>query len=474
VSVVVVGINHHSAPLRVLEAVAVGEHDLPKALHDLVSREHLSEAVVVSTCMRTEVYASATRFHGAQHDIRNFFADWSGMAPEAMSDFVYDYYDETAARHLLRVAAGLDSAILGEGEILRQVKTAWEAARVPRATGPTLSLLFRHAIETGKRVRFETAIARGTTSLSHTAVSLAGSVGFPLSAIPPEASGCPVIGHGPARVASASAAETIDAPWTGSEGSGAPCSWSSLLAGRSILVIGAGEMGAAIAALVAGAPDAGPLLIANRTPARAEALASRLGAAVVGWDAIPDALAQADIVMISTSSGRVVIDAEAVAAAMATRPQRPLVVVDLSLPRNVASGVGTLPGVVLFDVSHLKAHAEAAMQARRREIPAAERIIADELVRLTRATSQREAAPVVTALMARGEAIRVAELARLESRLGDLDGRQRRAVEALTRGIVAKLLHEPAVNLKAAAGEGDGDGLLAAVDQLFELSAEDR
>jgi hypothetical protein len=216
VSVVVVGLNHHTVPLSVLESVAVGEADLPKALHDLLNRDHLSEAVVVSTCMRTEVYAEVGRFHGAIGDIRNFLSDWSGHPPEVLSDHIYDFYDDAAVRHLLRVASGLDSVVLGEGEILRQVRRAWDVARVEGASRTALGNVFRQALETGKRVRTDTAIARGTTSLSHTAISLAGSVGAPLTSVPPDAAGCPVIGHGVAReTAQAARPDTATAPVTG-------------------------------------------------------------------------------------------------------------------------------------------------------------------------------------------------------------------------------------------------------------------
>jgi glutamyl-tRNA reductase len=481
VSVVVVGINHRSAPLRVLEAVAIAESDLPKVLHDLSGRPNLSEVVVVSTCMRTEVYATVNRFHGALGDIRTFLADWSGLAPEAMSDHVYDYYDDAAARHALRVASGLDSAVLGEGEILRQIRNAWDVARREGTVGSSLGLLGRHALETGKRVRTETAIARGTTSLSHTALSLAGSVGAPMDAVPPQASACPVFAHGaPASSpvpphglglapAPGMTTDGAAAPWTGGEASGSPCTWSGLLARRTILVIGAGEMGRAVATLAAGATDAGPILVANRTPARAKELADSLGARAVPWASVPAAIGEADIVVVSTASKEVIIDAGTVAAAVATRRGGPLVIVDLSMPRNVAPDVGSLPGVVLLDVTHLKAHAEAAMDGRRREVPAAEGIVTEELERLTTALNQRGAAPLISALQTRGEAIRLAELARLQSRLGELDDRQRQAVEALTRGIVAKLLHEPTIKLKVAIGEGDGDRLATAVEQLFDL-----
>jgi glutamyl-tRNA reductase len=402
-----------------------------------------------------------------------FLAEWSGLAPEALSDYLYDYYAEGATRHVLRVASGLDSAVLGEGEILRQVRTAFDVARQEGTIGTTLGLLGRHALETGKRVRTDTAIARGTTSLSHTALSLAGSVGATLDAVPPEASRCPVIGHGPGPAPApvpAGATRRVEAPWTGGEAGGAPCTWSSLLAGRSVLVIGAGEMGAAVATLAAGASDIGPILVANRTRSRAETLASRIGATVVGWDDVPVALAGADIVIVSTAAQELVLDADTVESAVEARAgARPLVVIDLSMPRNVAPDVASIPGAVLFDVTHLKAHAEAAMDGRRREVPAAEVIVTEEVDRLATAANQRSAAPLVAALRDRGEEIRRSELGRVQARLGDLDDRQRQAVEAMTKGIVAKLLHEPTVNLKAAAGDGDGELLADALHRLFDL-----
>ncbi len=172
-SVVVVGLNHRTTPLRLLEAMTVPPARAAKALHDLAGRDHLSEVVIVSTCLRTEIYADAARFHAAMSEIRNFLSEWSGSPPELFSDQLYSYYDEVAAAHLFKVAAGLDSAVLGESEILGQVGDSWDAARAHHTAGPVLSALFRHALEVGKRVRSETAIARGTTSLSQAAVAVA-------------------------------------------------------------------------------------------------------------------------------------------------------------------------------------------------------------------------------------------------------------------------------------------------------------
>ena len=173
VSVVVIGLNHRSTPLDLLERMTIGDAALPKALHDLISRADVSEAVVLSTCNRTEVYAVAERFHGAYQDIRNFLAEVAFLAPEDFSDHLYVHYDAPAVAHLFGVAAGLDSAVLGESEILGQVKVAWERARQEGAAGPALNLLFRHALEAGKRARTDTGIARNITSVSQAAVAMA-------------------------------------------------------------------------------------------------------------------------------------------------------------------------------------------------------------------------------------------------------------------------------------------------------------
>jgi glutamyl-tRNA reductase len=426
VPVVVVGLNHRSVPLRVLEAAAVSRELLPKALHDLAARDHLSEVVVLSTCMRTEIYAVATRYHGGISEIRKFLAAWSSAPLEDVAGSVYEFHDDIAVHHLFEVAAGLDSAVLGEGEILGQIRDAWTVAQTERASGAILATLFRQAVQTGKRVRSETAIARGTTSLSQAAVAMATE-----------------------RLGS--------------------------LAERTSLVLGAGDMGEAMAVAL-GAPGSagagglpGTLLVANRTWTRAVRLAERAGGVAVAWSDLPAAVTHSDVVLASTGSAEVVLDTDVLAASLPARAGRPLLVVDISVPRNVDPAVGELPGVTLLDMDDLRAFVDVAMAGRRQELPAAQAIVAEEVERHLAIAAQREVAPLVTSLRERAEAIRVAELGRFEVRLGALDDRQRRALEALTRGIVAKLLHEPTVNVKAQAGSLDGDRLAAALQKLFDL-----
>jgi glutamyl-tRNA reductase len=418
VSVVVVGLNHRTVPLRLLEPMTVAPAQLPKALHELTTQDHLDEVVVVSTCMRTEIYAVASRFHGAMSDIRRFLSVWSGRPPEAFSDHLYSYYEEGTARHLFRVAAGLDSAVLGEGEVLHQIRDAWEAARIEGAAGPVLGMLFRQAVESGKRVRTETAIARGTTSLSHAAVALA--------------------------------TERL-----------------GTLAGRTTLIIGAGEMGESMASAL---PEgSGPLVVANRTWDRATSLAGRFGGRAVTWPRLPGALERADVLLTSTGAPDVVLDAAELEPVMARRADRPLLIVDVAVPRDVDPRAGELPGVTLLDMDDLKDFAEAAVASRRQEVPRAEAIVAEEVERYLEVAAQREVAPLVASLHERAEGIRSAEVDRFRHRLGALDERQRGAVESLTRGIVAKLLHDPTINVKASAGTPRGEQLAQALRQLFEL-----
>jgi glutamyl-tRNA reductase len=419
VSVVVIGLNHRTAPLDLLERMSVGDAQLSKALHELTTRENISEALVLSTCNRTEVYAVAERFHGAYSDIRGFLADFSYLPPEEFSDHLYVHYDSAAASHLMSVTAGVDSAVLGESEIQGQVKVAWERARDEGAAGQTLNLLCRHALEAGKRARTETGIARSITSVSQAAVVMA--------------------------------AERLRG-----------------IEGANVLVLGAGEMGEGMAVALAGAGVA-EVTVANRTSGRAGELADRVGGRAVSLLDVPGELGRADVLLTSTGADAPLVERADVAAAMAGRTGRPLLIVDIAVPRDVDPAVAEIDGVTLLDMDDVRAFAEAGVADRRREVAAVEAILADELERYLGASSAREVAPMVAALRRRAESVRDAELARVRSRYDDLDARQLDMVEVVTRGVVAKLLHQPTVVLKDAAGTAKGDRLVAALRELFEF-----
>lgn len=418
-SVVVIGLNHRTMPLDLFERMTIDGARLPKALHDLASREHLGEVVVLSTCNRTEVYALAERFHGAYGDVRNFLAELAFVTPDEFADHLYVHYDIEAVRHLFSVAAGLDSAVLGEAEILGQVRDAWERAGEEGTTGPVLNLLFRHSLETGKRARTDTDIARGTASVSHAAVEMA--------------------------------AERLGD-----------------LAGKRVLVMGAGEMaeGMATALQRAGVTD---VFVANRTWRKARVLADRIGGQAVRLSDLPVALLEIDLLLTSTGASVPVVEHDDFAPVMAERSGRDLLIVDIAVPRDVDPTVRDIEGVTLLDINDLRTFAQAGIERRSGELAAVEAIIDDEIGRFRNAASARSAAPVVGALHRWADDVRDVELSRFDARLDGLTDRQREAVEALAKGLVNKLLHRPTMALKEHAGSPTGDRLAEAMRQLYDL-----
>ena len=418
-SVVVVGLNHRTVPLDLFERMTVAESLLPKALADLTSREHITEAVVLSTCNRIEVYAFAEKFHGGYQDIREFFEDTSHVPPEEFSDHLTCLYDADAARHLFAVASGLDSAVIGEHEILGQVRSSWETGAAEGAVGPVLNPLFRHALEVGKRVRTETAISRNITSVSQAAVAMAK--------------------------------ERLDG-----------------LEGRRVLVVGAGEMGEGLARALHGG-GVSEILVANRTWDRAVDVAARLSGTAVRLDELPRHLAEVDVLLTSTGASSVILEHGDLDTVTGLRGGRALLIVDIAVPRDVDPAAAGIDGITLLDMDDLRAFAEVGLAERRREITAVQAIVDAELDRYVDESTARSVAPIVAALRARGNEVRSGEFDRLVGRLGELDDRQREVVEALAAGIVGKLLHEPTVRLKDAAGTARGERLAEALRDLFDL-----
>lgn len=418
-SVVAIGLNHRSVPLDLLERTTIAADRLPKVLADLVARPHLSEAVVLSTCNRTEVYVLAEKFHGAYGDVRDTLAESAFLAPEELVDHLYVHYDADAVRHLFSVSAGLDSAVLGESEILGQVRTAWELAQREHTAGATLNLLFRHAVETGKRARTETTISHHTTSISQAAVAMAVAE----------------LGR---------------------------------LDGRRVVVLGAGDMGEGMATSLLAA-GAGEVVVANRTWDRAVEVAGRVGGRAVRLTDLGSVVADADVLLTSTGASSLMVEHADLTAAMAARPERPLLIVDIAVPRDVDPAAADIPGITLLDMTDLRRFAEIGLRGRQGEVAAVRRIVEEELVRFVETRSAREAAPLVSELRSRAEELRTVELDRYRTRLEHLDARDRETVEALTRGILAKLLHEPTVRLKDATGTPRGDRLADAMRDLFDL-----
>ena len=419
-SILVIGVNHRSSPLALLERVTIPVDDLPKAVTRLTQRDNIREAVALSTCNRTEVYVVAELFHGAYGDVRDFFCELGELSVDELTPHLYSQHDSAAVSHLFEVAAGLDSAVLGESEILGQVRSAWAVAQQEGAARSTLNLLFRLALETGKRARTETSIGRGTASVSHAAVEmLSDEVGA--------------------------------------------------LADKRVLVVGAGSMGEGVAVALhrAGGTD---IVVANRSAERGEALARRVGGTAVGFDRLVDAVRSADIVVTGTGAGESVLTEALISDARHGRgDEHPVLVVDIAVPRDVDPSVADMAGVTVLDLDDLRDWADRGLAHRAGEADRVRSIVAEEVDNFALDSTARQAAPLVASMREAAERIRVAELERFASRLDGLGGAESEAVSALTRSIIAKLLHEPSVRLRSQAGTPQGERNAAAVRDLFDI-----
>ncbi|MGH9088098.1 MAG: glutamyl-tRNA reductase [Acidimicrobiales bacterium] len=418
-SVVVVGIDHQHAPLDLLERVTLGEADLGKALGTLRDSANFQESVVLSTCLRTEVYAVVDRFHDAVEEIRALLAARAGAPLPVVEEHSSVRFDDDVAAHLFAVASGLESAVPGEGEVLGQVRRAWERAHEERVSGPVLAELFRHAVQSGKRVRSETAIARGTTSFAHAAVELAEQ----------------------ARPAG--------------------------LGGTRVVVAGAGELGAGVVRAITGLPPGrrpAETVVVNRTLSRAAALATD-GVRSAGLSELGAVVAGADVLLTA-------VEAEAHAfgaAVLGDRSARPLLVVDLGLPRNVDPAAAAADGCTVLDLDDLRSAVGRAVDERKGEFDQARTIAAEDIDRYRAAVRARGAAPVVAALRGRLEDLRRAELDRRRGQFGELTDGTWDQVDSVTRAVLGKLLHDPTTLLKEAAGTARGERLVEALRTLFDL-----
>jgi glutamyl-tRNA reductase len=404
---VLVGTSHHHAPVEVRERLVAG--------HELVGELAVGEAVCVSTCNRTELYLAAGDRSDAEAEAERALTRLGGLDVEPL---LYRLHDEAAALHLFRVAAGLDSLVPGEGEILGQVRASYEQGRV----GPLLDRLFRQALHVGKRVRAETAIGESPTSVSSAAAALAQQVFGELD-------------------------------------------------GRRVLVIGAGKTGEQAARSLAGR-GAEIAAVANRSSSRASELARRVGGRPVTLEEVERELANVDVVVSATSSAELVLRREQVGRALEARRGLPLFLIDIAVPRDLDPEIDELEDCYLYDIDDLREVVEASLAGRRREGEAAETMVAQEARRFGSWLASLEVVPAITQLRARAEEIRRAELTRAQGRLGRLSDADRNAVESLTSQIVNKLLHLPTVRMKEAAAGADGAVYADTVRRLFDLDED--
>lgn len=452
-SVVVVGANHRTAPIELLERMVIPGDQLPKYLHALAEARDVSEAVVLATCNRTEVYLIAEKFHPAYAQVRDFFSDLTFLAPDEFADSLYIHYDEDALRHLFEVASGLDSAVTGEHEILGQVKRAWETARHEGTAGRSMNMVFRHAIELGKRARSETTIAHHVTSVSQAAVILAGKHFSDAAPDSASESSDPLATDGPAPCVGSSAARG--------------------LAGKRAAVLGSGPMAKGMASFLVAA-NVDELVIINRTLHRAESLAETvkvqgpdIPVTAVGLDGLQAVLSEVDVLLTAARFDGHLIGVDYFDGA---RPgDSELLIVDVGMPRNVDPGVGQIPWVQVFDMDDIAELTDAGLAARNAQVEDVRRIVDEELRRFESIVQAREAAPVIASLRALTEALRVGEIERHSAKLGDLSPAQIEAVDAVTKAVLAKLLHEPSVKLRDSAGSARGERLAESIRDLFNL-----
>ena len=433
-SVLTVGLSHRSAPVTVLERAAVSGDALGKLLRDVFQAEPVAGTFVVSTCNRVEIYAEVDKFHAGLSGISDLLARHSGIPLTELTPHLYVHYEDRAVQHLLAVASGLDSMVVGETQILGQVRQALALAREQGTLGRVLDDLGALALRAAKRAHAETGIDRAGANLVSVGVGLAAARLRP------------------------------DSPAAGQP-----------LAGLSVLVVGAGSM-SSLAVATANRLGAASIVIANRTARRADRLAASVAGATAGLADQPAALAAADLVISCTGADGAVITTgmarDSLALRAAGAAAGPLVLLDLALPHDVEPAVGELPGVTVLGLDALEAAGHAAAAAQAEDVAAVRAIVAEEFAARVSALHAARVAPTVVALRAKAAEVVAAELNRLGGRLGSLDEHSRAEIARAMHRVADKLLHAPTVRVKELAGSPGGDSYETALRVLFDLDQQ--
>jgi len=416
-----VGLSHRTAPVELRETVDFSRKGLETALAELASRGIGRELVVLSTCNRAEIYVVAETDETADH-IGRFFSDYHDIPHAEVRDHLYVHRGPDVARHLFRVAAGLDSLVVGEPQILGQVKAAYAVASDGQFTAALTNRLFHSAFSVGKRVRSETGLGEGAVSVSYAAIALAKKIFGDLK-------------------------------------------------GRAVLILGAGEM-AKLTGIHLQSQHVRQITIASRTLQTAQTLAARLDGVAVPWDRVDAALGAADIVVTATGASEPVLTRERVDEPMRSRRNRPLFIIDIAVPRDVEPAVGSLDQVFLYNIDDLRTIVQENLARRGAELARAEAIVDEEVVKYTAWMQSREIVPTVVELRQRFEAIRRAELQRLEPKLSGLPPEARARIDEVTRLIVEKLLLTPTEQLKSVSDEAMIVAYADALNRLFSLAQD--
>jgi glutamyl-tRNA reductase len=419
---IVVGLSHRTAPVEQREKAALTDTAARAVMRTMVAIDGVSEAVAISTCNRTEVYVRADDNALAEEAICAAVVEHTEIGRHELDCARYAHRDDKLAAHLLRVAASLDAMVVGESEIQGQVRQAFERAQEEGTVGPVLDNLFRKALETGKRVRHETGIGAGAVSVASVAVELAREAVTDLT-------------------------------------------------DRRVLLIGAGEVAEATASALVDS-GVGELVVANRTSSTARGLAGRIGGEGVGFDRLPAELVAADIVISSTDAPHPLLGHDDIERAMRERPGRPMVLIDIAVPRDLEAEIASVPGVRLYDIDDLERVVEMNLNGRMREADLAETIVRDEAARFVEWRRALSVAPTIGSLRDMAEQIRTAEVARAAGQWESMTDADRERVDQLTKAIINKLLHEPTVRLRAAVAEGDGVAHLESIRHLFGVESD--
>ena len=417
------GLNHNTTPIELRAQLSLGEDAIRSALARLACghlASSIAELVIVSTCNRTELYAASS--HMAIAELEAFLSDACGIPVKEFRAHSYQYEDLDTARHLFEVASGLDSLVIGEPQILGQIARALELSRGQNMTGPVLNRLFQSAIHAGKRARTETGISRNPASVSSLAASLAERVVHPI-------------------------------------------------AEAQVVILGAGEM-AELAVEALRKRGAKRILVVNRTLERAHAIADRWDAEITTFENLDAALVSADILISSTGAPHTILSAEMVKRSMQERAQRPLVLIDIAVPRDIDSDAANIPHVKLYDIDNLNEKLEGALAERMAEVPQVKSILAEEIKEFAEYMKSLEMIPIISDLRQQAEAIRQAMLEKTLRRLPDLTEAERARIEAMTQALVKQILHAPTNRLRAEAGSSRAPEYAAVVRMLFNLSNE--
>ncbi len=411
-----IGVNHRTAPLEVRERFAIAESKLPAAVQQLAQHPGIEESMIVSTCNRVEL---VTRSRNGGSDLRSFLSQYFQVDAHEFDKHLYEYADKDAIRHLFRVTSSLDSMVIGEPQVLGQVKEAYAVARAVGTVNSQLDALVTRAFAVAKKVRTETAVGSSAVSVASVAVDLAKKI-------------------------------------------------FGTLNGKTVMLVGAGKM-CELAARHLLAHGAGSIFVYNRTYDRAQKLADKFGGQALPWEQLYDSADKADIVITSTGAPVAIFKREHGEKFLARRRNRPMFFIDIAVPRDVDPEVNKLDGIFVYDIDDLQQVVSSHVADRRREADRAEAIISEEVERFVARMQTLDVVPTIVSLQEHLETIRQAEIDRVRGRLGEMSPEQELAIEAMSRGIINKIMHTPITTLKSAAREEQGTTVIDVVRRLFNL-----